>query len=310
MENHIIFFFKNDVKNLKNIIILSFHFITFVFKNIKKQNVKICLCAIVKNENRYLREFIELGYNKIILYDNNEKNGENLEEVINDYILKDFVQIFDLRGRKKKPQLKAFKDCYQMNSKYYDWLSFFDIDEFLEIDKKYKTIQDFLNDKIFQSCKNIKINWLLYKNNNSLYYQKKNIQERIKYPDYNSPLNVLIKSTVRGNLTTNYWEGMRNPHSSFLNYSSCSSSGKNIRFDSPFKDPPDYTNAKLRHYYYKSFEEYLLKRYRGRADLTEKSSNKIRRNFYKELISQNIHNKEKLNIINKIFNRSKIKIIF
>ena len=60
-----------------------------------------------------------------------------------------------------------------MNSKYYDWLSFFDIDEFLEIDKKYKTIQDFLNDKIFQSCKSIKINWLLYKNNKSLYYDKK-----------------------------------------------------------------------------------------------------------------------------------------
>ena len=301
-------FIKNNEKKIKNIIILSFLFITFVFKNIRKKNIKICLCAIVKNENPYLREFVEyykkLGYNKIILYDNNEKNGENLEEVIKDYILKDFVQIFDFRGRKKKPQFQAFKDCYQMNSKYYDWLSFFDIDEFLEIDKKYKTIQDFLNDKIFQSCKSIKINWLLYKNDISLYYDKKNIQERIKYPDYNSPANFHIKSTVRGNLTINYWKGMRNPHSSSLNYSSCSSSGKNIRFNSPFNAPPDYTNAKLRHYYYKSFEEYLLKRYRGRADMTENSYDKIRRDFYKELISQNIHNKEKLNIINKIFNKS------
>ena len=106
-------FIKNNEKKIKNIIILSFLFITFVFKNIKKQNVKICLCEIVKNENRYLREFIEyykkLGYNKIILYDNNEKNGENLKEVIKDYILKNFVQIFDFRGRKKSPNLKLSK---------------------------------------------------------------------------------------------------------------------------------------------------------------------------------------------------------
>ena len=250
-------FIKNNEKKFKYIIILSFFFITFEFKNIKKKDIKICLCAIVKNENLYLREFVEyykkLGYNKIILYDNNEKNGENLEEVINDYILKGFVQIFDIRGMKKKPQFKAYKDCYQMNSKYYDWLSFFDIDEFLEIDKKYKTIQDFLSDKIFKSCKSIKINWLIYNNNNSLYYQKKNIQERVKYPEYNNPGNIHIKSTVRGNLTINYWKRMGNPHSSSLNYSSCSSSGKNIRFDSFLNNPPDYTNAKLRHYYYKSF---------------------------------------------------------
>ena len=40
--------------------------------------------------------------------------------------------------------------------------------------------------------------------------------------------------------------------------------------------------------------------------MTENSYDKIRRDFYKELISQNIHNKEKLNIINKIFNKSNI----
>ena len=39
-----------------------------------------------------------------------------------------------------------------MNSKYYDWLSFFDIDEFLDINKKYKSIQDFLNDQVFKKA--------------------------------------------------------------------------------------------------------------------------------------------------------------
>ena len=91
-------FIKNNEKKIKNIIILSFLFITFVFKNIKKKNIKICLCAIVKNENPYLREFVEyykkIGYNKIILYDNNEINGENLEEVINDLYIKELCSNF------------------------------------------------------------------------------------------------------------------------------------------------------------------------------------------------------------------------
>jgi len=74
-------FIKNIEKTLKNI--TTFVFIIFVSKNIKKKNEKICQCAIVKNENLYLREFVEyykkIGYSKIILYDNNEKNGENIE---------------------------------------------------------------------------------------------------------------------------------------------------------------------------------------------------------------------------------------
>ena len=38
--------------------------------------------------------------------------------------------------------------------------------------------------------------------------------------------------------------------------------------------------------------------------MTENSNEENRKDFYKKLISQNIYNKEKLNIINKIFNQS------
>jgi len=40
--------------------------------------------------------------------------------------------------------------------------------------------------------------------------------------------------------------------------------------------------------------------------MTENSNDQVRRDFYKKLISQNIYNKEKLNIINKIFNKGTI----
>jgi hypothetical protein len=282
----------------------------FINKKFLKNNLKICLCVIGKNENLYAREFVEhykkIGYNNIFLYDNNEKDGEHFEEVINDYIKQGFVKIIDYRERKNytRPQFDAYQDCYEKNNKLYDWLSFYDIDEFLEINKKYKTIQDFLKDKIFEHCQNIKINWLIYKKENNLYYENKPLQERIKTFRYNNSLNKHIKSTVKGNLSRNYWGNVNNPHSSVLNFVSCSSSGKIIQFDSPFNYPPDFTNAKLKHYQYKSFEEYCLKIKRGVGDRPKNESNEIVNQNYMRLYLENKNNEEKLKIIYNIFNKS------
>lgn len=68
--------------------------------------------------------------------------------------------------------------------------------------------------------------------------------------------NKLIKSTVKGNLSINYLSKMLNPHTSGNNVISCSSSGKIIDYASPFNYPQDYTNSILKHYLFKSFEEY------------------------------------------------------
>ena len=147
------------------------------------------------------------------------------------------------------------------------------MDEFLELNEKYKTIQNFLNDKRFEKCQNIKINWLMFENSNNLYYINKPLRKR--FNNSNASENFHIKSTVRGNLPSNYWENMNNPHTSQLNITSCSTSGKIIQSDSPFNNPPDYSNAKLIHYHYKSFEEYCLKIKRGKADKKRDFNDKI-----------------------------------
>ena len=52
--------------------------------------MKVAICIEVKNDNRYIREWLDyhkkLGFDNIILYDNNDSNGENILEVIDDYI--------------------------------------------------------------------------------------------------------------------------------------------------------------------------------------------------------------------------------
>ena len=144
-------------------------------------------------------------------------------------------------------------------------------------------LKDLLNEKIFDKCQNIKINWLWYQDKNLIYYENKPIQERIKIFDSKTKINQDIKSTVRDNLSINYWNKALDPHASLINITSWSSSGKIIKSSSPFNYPPDYTNAKLKHYSYKSFEEYCLKTIKEKVDRPKNMSDYIAINQLKVL---------------------------
>lgn len=233
-------------KNIILLIILLFLIIILKYstfnnkQNLRKNiiNLKICLCAIGKNENLYIKEFVEhykkIGYNRIFLYDNNDIDDERFEDKIKTEIDKGFVKIINYRGYKgklKNPQLEAYKDCYERNNKYFNWLSFFDIDEYLEFNPQYLKAQHFFNKSIFNFCKIIHFNWLFYINvNNSLYYENKPLKKRMTKPLFDLKINRHIKSTVRGNLSHNYWKYANNPHTSINNFTTCSSSGRIITF--------------------------------------------------------------------------------
>ena len=208
-------------------------FLIFIKININKF-LKVCLCTIGKKENLYAYEFVnhykKIGYDKVFIYDNNDIGDEKFEDVLDKQISNNFVEIINYRGyrgKRENPQFEAFIDCYEKNKYNYDWLSFFDFDEFLELNK-HKNIKEYLNDKRFKKCSNIKINWLTFSDSNLLYYENIPVQKRFTTPIYNFFRNKLIKSTVRGNLKINYWRGMNNPYSSNNNLTACNSMGKII----------------------------------------------------------------------------------
>ena len=123
---------KFDYKIKKNRKNLSFNHNHF--KNLDKNNsygINVLICAITKQENLYLEEFIEyyvsLGIKKIILYDNNDLDDENINDLLlNKTLFQDFIDIIDYRGI-KYAQKKAYNDCYNNNKNKYDWIAFFDI---------------------------------------------------------------------------------------------------------------------------------------------------------------------------------------
>ena len=285
----------------KIILTIPLLLISFLIKvyQLNKKYLKICLCAIGKQENLYVKEFVQhyikLGYNKIFIYDNNDVDDERFEDIIQDEIDKGFVSIINYRGYKSPKQLSSYRDCYEKNKKTYNWLSFFDFDEYLELKPNGIKIQNFLNNERFNNCQVIKTNWVFYVNNNSLYYDKKPIKER----NYTSiKPNRHIKSTVIGNLSFNYWSKATTPHSSRHKLKTCSPSGKRIDYSSAFNEPPDIKYAFLNHYHFKSFEEYCIKLKRGKPDRHNRNLIKNIKNFYQK----NKNDPNKLNIMNKVFN--------
>ena len=106
------------------------------YKNYTYKKSGICLCTIAKNENIYAREFIEyyrlLGFNKIIIFDNNEINGEKFDYLLGNYIKNKFVDILDIRGL-SSVQIPVYNYCYKKYNHLYDWIAFFDFDEYLFI---------------------------------------------------------------------------------------------------------------------------------------------------------------------------------
>ena len=240
--------------------------------NEKNNKTKVCLCAIGKNENLYIKEFVtyykNLGYDHIFLYDNNDENGQRFEDVIQEEINENFVSIINYRGYRgdnNNPQFKAYYDCYQKNNKAFNWLSFFDIDEYLYINYTNITIQDFFDNNRYNKCQQIKINWLTYSDNDFIHYENRPLKERFTKKSKDRSSNRHIKSTVRGNLSINYWGKAYTPHStSYPFFNACSSSGRKTS-NIDFQINPDYKFAHLKHYSTKTIEEFCNKLKRGRA---------------------------------------------
>jgi hypothetical protein len=219
------------------------------------------MCTLAKNENRYIKEFVEhykkYGVDKIFLYDNNDINGEKLEEVINDYVKNGFVEILNWRGE-KQAIYKIMNNCYQTNYNYYDFLLFYEIDEYIYL-YNYTNIKNFLSMKIFNNCELIYLNLVCHTDNNKLYYEDKPLKERfpekVSYNKKGAP-RLEIKFILRGhipNITIDY------VHYGNTKIQNCNSFGHHNKYYKMFSTEPDTQYYYIDHYYSKSTEEFIYK---------------------------------------------------
>lgn len=235
-------------------------------------NERVLLCGIGKLENNYIREWVEyhknLGFTNIVLYDNNDVNGERFESVIGDYIKSGYVILKDWRG-KKLAQIPSYNACYKEYESKYDWIAFWDIDEFIKFEK-VKTIQEFLSQSIFKQAQCIRIGWKQYTDNglvsvvNGNYsvtrfkevfdeqYCRKHKISTQRHLSANTQAKSIIRTGIKDFKVTS-------PHC-FLNVPTVNAVGEKANIGIQLGKQPVWKGAWLNHYRFKTIEEYATKK--------------------------------------------------
>ena len=247
--------------------LVIFIFLTTLFFKInkilrKRRQLKICLCVVAKNENKYIEEFVvhyqNYNVDKIFIYDNNDINGEKMESKLSRYIDDNFVEILNFRGKNTRQRI-IFQDCYTKNYQLFNWLLFYDIDEFIYL-RNYKNIQDYLKQNQFKKCQSIYLNWLVYSDNNLIYYDNRTLFQRFNSSFINKTYVGWGKNILKGNLKN---IKIISVHTLDRNITRCDGFGnicKEIEFPC---NKPDFDYFFINHYKYKSTEEFITKINKG-----------------------------------------------
>ena len=297
------------------LIVISLIFIYTMRNNITKEiikyriirNTKVCICTPVKNENRYIKEYVEhykkYGVDKILIYDNNDMDGERLEDVIGKYIKKGLVQIIDYRG-KQTPLFEIMNDCYKRNYEIYDWIIFFEVDEHIHL-SNYTNVKLYLERDVFKNCEKIHLNWVHHTDNNLIYYDNRPLHIRFPEVEPNARNNTKgssnsVKSILRGkipNIVINCVHKLNG------NLKGCDGFGNPKVIPGIDTNNSDFRFYYIDHYYSKSVEEFVEKLNKGDVAQGQKSWLKyLRLNNYFE---RNNITMEKLDFIE---NRTKLDL--
>ena len=129
--------------------------------------MRVVMCALAKNEHLYINEwvkhYLDLGVDKIFLFDNDDKDSKSIKDFIDEEYLKK-MRIINARGLHwKNMQHDLYTNFYKVERDNFDWCIFCDIDEFLV---GVDNIKDFLNDKKFKNIPQIRIKWKLFGDDN------------------------------------------------------------------------------------------------------------------------------------------------
>ena len=216
-------------------------------------------------ENRYLEEwlrhYVSLGVDKIVIFDNNDTQGKYAENIFDIDYVKDckdnnIIDVYPIPGE-KQAQTRSYNKCYEMYGDKYDWLMFFDIDEFLMLEKA-KNIKDFLSDTRFNQYEMIHVNWKVYDDNDlvTVVNNDYSVVKRFTRPCQNRrDVHCELKTIVRGGMRDVRF--VKNPHTCDNRiFSCCNVLGEQVDSKAAKTIRVIHKEAWLNHYICKTMEEY------------------------------------------------------
>lgn len=222
------------------------------------RNTISVICAIVKDEQRFIREwalhYLNIGFDKLYVYE--DYGSESHQEQLSDLIHENKVKLTSLSQTGFIPHYKGTQVQGSLYLRFLrmcrskeiraDWVGFFDVDEFLMFEEGWN-LNRLVND--FDDTPGVLLAWKIYGANGHVKRPRGNIVDN--YTTH-LPLNSFyinlspewnVKSLVHVGQCTGY------KHIHIFNGCECTN-------HSPLSATLVYEKAWLNHYYTKSWEDY------------------------------------------------------
>lgn len=223
----------------------------------KKYDISTCL--LIKDEGRYLPEWLEwhckIGVQHFFVYDNGSE-VPILESVPLEFI--DMVTVVDFPPPRESTQVEAYTDCLKRFGTTSTWIAFIDADEFIRV-VDGTPLPEFL--KNYTDSDAILVKWAMYNANGLLYDDGRPVRERFTkivnhYPS-DMPQHKSIIQPAKISIMT--------AHVPIATYQTLRIVDEN---NEPIRLCKNITNNKILidHYFTKSYEEWQRKMKRGSCD--------------------------------------------
>ena len=235
------------------------------FEYNRNRYVDLAICAIMKNEAPYVKEWLEyhqmVGVKRFYIYDN--ESEDNLCQELLPYIREGIVVYKNYPG--EAMQMPAYNEFIKEYGDKNEWVAFIDADEFI-IPMEKNSIPEFLAD--YKEYPGVGINWVSYDSNGHRTKPAGGVLEnytRVHYDENLVPFHQ-IKSIVQPCKV----DKIINPHFALFkdevlavneNKEEIGGSLEERAYISPFSA----NKIRINHYFCKSEEEYIAKIERGRA---------------------------------------------
>lgn len=139
-------------------------------------NLTVVICALVKDEDRYIDEWIKfnkyLGFDRIHLYDNSAHGSAYIGYLPQRY--GSFVHVYHYPA--ESPQLRVYAHCGARYNHSSVWAAFIDIDEFIIL-RKHASIKHLLHE-LAPYGGAVSLNRAFFGSNNLTHYDDRPVVER------------------------------------------------------------------------------------------------------------------------------------
>jgi hypothetical protein len=220
----------------------------------------LSVCAIVKDENDYLTEWIEyhklVGVERFFIYDNDSRIpiAQTLAQDISDGV----VIVIPIQGHPK--QLKAYKDCVSRFGMNTVWMAFIDIDEFI-CPHRLDDLRILLRG--YEEFGALGIHWQMFGPSGhsvrppGLQIENFLLKAPVVFPDWTKYIKTIAQPS--------HVKAIPNPH--FCDYKGVGCvNEKGVPFYGPSSEPVSVETVQLNHYLTRSRSEFEEKVARGSGD--------------------------------------------